>query len=301
LNEGDICLLENVRFHPEEEKNDPDFAKQLASLADVYVNDAFGTAHRAHASTQGVSKFLRPCLSGLLMDSEIRHLSQALDNPPRPFATIIGGAKVSSKIGVMENLLGRVDVLVIGGAMAFSFLKARGLAVGTSLVEDDRLEFCSKLEQEARAKGVQLILPVDVVCAKEMKEGSPTTIVSVDNIPSGEKGLDVGPQTSQLIDEALGRCQTILWNGPLGVFEIPGFEKATYRLIDTLIRRTKDGAGTIIGGGDSVSALAQKGVSENSFTHVSTGGGASLEFMEGLELPGIACLDSIETSAPLVK
>jgi phosphoglycerate kinase len=296
LNEGDICLLENVRFYPEEEKNDATFAKQLASLAEIYVNDAFGTAHRAHASTEGVSHFLHPSLAGMLMDKEIRHLGDALNNAKRPFATIIGGAKVSSKIGVLENLLGKVDVLVVGGAMAFSFLKARGLQVGTSLVEDDRLDYCSKLDEKARAKGVNLILPVDVVCAPEMKEGSPTSIVPANQMPASQKGLDVGPATSQFIDDALDKCQTILWNGPLGVFEMKGFEGGTYRLIDTLVRRTKEGAITIIGGGDSVSALAQRGVSEEAFTHVSTGGGASLEFIEGLELPGIKCLDEAETA-----
>ena len=211
------------------------------------------------------------------MEKEIRHLSQALDDPTRPFATIIGGAKVSSKIGVLENLLSRVDVLVIGGAMAFSFLKARGLSVGKSLVEDDRLDYCRKLESEAKTRGVNLILPVDVICAKEIKQGSLATTVSVDKIPDDQMGLDVGPETTKLIDSALANCKTILWNGPLGVFEIPGFEGGTYKLIETLVARTKAGAKTIVGGGDSVSALGQKGVHDYALTHVSTGGGASLE------------------------
>lgn len=292
LGEGDVCLLENVRFYAEEEKNDAMFAAQLAKLAEVYVNDAFGTAHRAHASTEGVAKHLRPSLAGMLMEREIRHLSQALDHPVRPFATIIGGAKVSSKIGVLQNLIQRVDVLVIGGAMAFSFLKARGLNVGTSLVEDDRLDYCRDLEAAAKAKGVKLILPVDVVVAPEMKEGATTKIVNVENIPADQKGLDIGPATCKLIYDALSTCNTILWNGPLGVFEMKGFEGGTYHLIDTLVKRTKEGATTIIGGGDSVAAIGQKGVGEEMFTHVSTGGGASLEFIEGLELPGIACLDA---------
>ncbi|HEY9774123.1 MAG TPA: phosphoglycerate kinase [Planktothrix sp.] len=297
LKPGEVLLLENVRFYPEEEKNDPEFAKKLAALADVYVNDAFGAAHRAHASTEGVTKHVRPALAGMLMEKEIRHLSQALDDPTRPFATIIGGAKVSSKIGVLENLLHRVDVMIIGGAMAFSFLKARGLNVGKSLVEDDRLEYCRKLDKEARQRGVNLILPVDVVCAKEIKPGSATTIVAVDEIPADQMGLDVGPETTKLIDAALAECKTILWNGPMGVFEIEGFEKGTYKLIDTLVARTKAGCKTIVGGGDSVSALGQKGVHDYQLTHVSTGGGASLEFIEGIQLPGIACLDEAEAAS----
>lgn len=296
LTDGDVCLLENVRFYPEEEKNDPEFAKKLAALGDLYVNDAFGTAHRAHASTEGVSHFLRPALAGMLMEREIRHLSEALDNPIRPFATIIGGAKVSTKMGVLQNLLGRVDVLVIGGAMAFSFLKARGLDIGKSLVEDDKLDYCRKLESEAVAKGVKLVLPVDVVCANEVTDGAHAVTVPVEKLPGDQKGLDIGPETSKLIDNALHDCRTILWNGPMGVFEMAGFEGGTYRLIDTLVKRTNDGAKTIVGGGDSVSALTQKGVKEEALTHVSTGGGASLEFIEGLELPGIACLDEAETA-----
>jgi phosphoglycerate kinase len=297
LNPGQVCLLENVRFYPEEEKNDPEFAKKLAALADVYVDDAFGTAHRAHASTEGVTHFLRPALAGFLIDQEVRMLSQCLNNPSRPFATIIGGAKVSSKIGVLENLLSRVDVMVIGGAMAFSFLKARGLNVGKSLVEDDRLDYCRKLEADAKAKNVKLILPVDVVSALEMKEGSAQTTVSVENIPSDQMGLDLGPKTADLIDQALNGCKTILWNGPLGVFEIKGFEKSTYRVVDKLVELTKNGVKTVVGGGDSVAALAAKGVKDDALTHVSTGGGASLEFIEGLVLPGIACLDEAETAA----
>jgi len=297
LSDGDVVLLENVRFYEEEEKNNPEFAQKLAALGDVYVNDAFGTAHRAHASTEGVSRYLRPALAGMLMDREISHLGEALNTPTRPFACIIGGAKVSSKMGVLQNLLGKVDVLVIGGAMAFSFLKGRGLNVGKSLVEDDKLEYCRKLESEAQAKGVKLILPVDVVCANEVTDGAKAITVPVEKIPPEQKGLDVGPETTKLIDNALHDCRTILWNGPLGVFEMAGFEGGTYRLIDTLVKRTKDGAKTIIGGGDSVSALMQKGIKEEALTHVSTGGGASLEFIEGLELPGIACLDEAETAS----
>jgi phosphoglycerate kinase len=300
LKPGQICLLENVRFYPEEEKNDAEFAKKLAALAEVYVNDAFGTAHRAHASTEGVAHCLTPALAGFLIDQEVRMLSSCVNNPTRPFSTIIGGAKVSSKIGVLENLLGRVDVMIIGGAMAFSFLKARGLDVGKSLVEDDRLDYCRKLEAEAKAKNVKLILPVDVVCAAEIKESATKTVVPADKIPADQMGLDVGPETSKLIEDALSACQTVLWNGPLGVFEVKGFEKATYAVVDQLVELTKKGVKTVVGGGDSVAALAAKGVKDEALTHVSTGGGASLEFIEGLVLPGIACLDEAETAATAV-
>lgn len=291
LKSGEVCLLENLRFHAEEEKNEKEFVKNLASLGDLYVNDAFGTAHRAHASTEGVSHIIKPALAGYLMEKEIQHLSQALDNPARPFATIIGGAKVSSKIGVLENLLGKADVIVIGGAMAFTFLKAQGKQTGKSLVEEDKVDFCRELLEKAKAKGVTIVLPVDVVCAKEIKEGTATVTVDVDNIPADQMGLDVGPKTSELIDKELSKCKTILWNGPLGVFETKGFEKATYHVIDTLVKLTADGVKTIVGGGDSVAALGAKGVDPDKLTHVSTGGGASLEFIEGLELPGVACLD----------
>jgi phosphoglycerate kinase len=294
LKNGEVCLLENLRFHAEEEKNDKEFAKQLGALGDVYVNDAFGTAHRAHASTEGVAHIVRPALAGFLMEKEIQHLSQALDNPIRPFATIIGGAKVSSKIGVLENLLGRVDVLVIGGAMAFTFLQAQGKQVGKSLVEADKVDYCRELLEKAKTKGVTIVLPVDVVCAKEIKEGVPTVTVDIDNIPADQMGLDVGPKTSELIDKELSKCKTILWNGPLGVFEVKGFDKATFHVIDTLVNLTKIGVKTIVGGGDSVAALGAKGVNPEALTHVSTGGGASLEFIEGLELPGVSCLDEAE-------
>jgi phosphoglycerate kinase len=296
MSNGDVVLLENVRFHEEEEKNDPEFAKQLAAHADVYVNDAFGTAHRAHASTHGVSKYLSPSLAGLLMDKELSALSSVVENPARPFATIIGGAKVSSKIGVLESLIERVDVLIIGGAMAFSFLKAQGKQVGKSLVEDDKVEFCGQLLAKANNKGVKIILPVDVVVAREFKEGSPTSIVSVDNIPADQMGLDVGPKTMEAVKQALKGCKTILWNGPMGAFETKGFEKATYEVIDILVELTKGGTKTVIGGGDSVAAIEAKGVKPESFTHVSTGGGASLEFLEGIELPGVACLEPAETA-----
>lgn len=294
--EGEVCLLENVRFHPEEEKNDSEFAKQLAAHADIYVNDAFGTAHRAHASTQGVSQFVQASYAGLLMDKELKALSSCLDNPARPFATVIGGSKVSTKIGVLENLINKVDVLVIGGAMAFSFLKAEGKEVGKSLVENDFLDFCRKISKLAKEREVKLILPLDVVCAPELKSGISTTTVSAEAIPADMMGLDLGPQTMKLIRAELSACKTILWNGPLGAFEFSGFEKATYDLVDLLIELTAKGTRTVVGGGDSVAAIEAHGAKPELFTHVSTGGGASLEFIEGLELPGVACLESVETA-----
>lgn len=296
VKDGEIILLENLRFYEQEEKNDESFAKSLAGLGDLYVNDAFGTAHRAHASTEGVTHFLKPALAGFLVAREIEMLSSALDNPVRPFATIIGGAKVSSKIGVLENLLGRVDVMVIGGAMAFSFLKAQGMAVGKSLVEEDRLEYCRELIAKAAAKGVKLILPKDVVVAAEMKEGAATKVVPVDSIPEDEMGLDIGPETIKEVEAALAPCKTILWNGPMGVFEMAGFEKGTWAVIDTMVKLTAGGARTIVGGGDSVAALKAKGVDDSAVTHVGTGGGATLEYLEGLPLPGIAALDNKETA-----
>ena len=288
---GDAILLENVRFHEEEEKNDSYFAKQLADLADLYVNDAFGTAHRAHASTEGVTKYLKPAVAGFLVAKEIEVLSETLDNPIKPFATIIGGAKVSSKIGVLDNLLGRVQVMVIGGAMAFTFLKAMGKNCGKSLVEEDRVDYCRQLLEKAQTKGVTMVLPVDVVIADKLEAGQKTQIVSVDDIPDDKMGLDIGPQSISAIIQALKPCKTILWNGPLGVFEIEGFEKGTYALMDFLVEATKNGAKTIVGGGDSVSALKQKGIQDDQLTHVGTGGGATLEYLEGIELPGIKALE----------
>lgn len=297
LKDGEILLLENLRFYEEEEKNESGFAQKLAKLGDLYVNDAFGTAHRAHASTEGLTHHIKPALAGFLVAKEIEMLASALDNPNRPFATIIGGAKVSSKIGVLENLLSRVDVMVIGGAMAFSFLKAEGLAVGKSLVEEDRLDYCRSLIAKAKEKGVKLILPTDVVIAPEMKAEAPTSVVSVDAIPADQMGLDVGPATIKLVLEALAPCKTILWNGPMGVFEMAGFEKGTWAVIDCLTELTARGARTIVGGGDSVAALKAKGTPDSAVTHVGTGGGATLEYLEGIELPGIAALDNKETVA----
>lgn len=300
LKSGDVCVLENLRFYAQEEQNDNEFAKKLADLADVYVNDAFGTAHRAHASTEGVTHFLRPALAGLLMDQEVRMLSQVVDHPARPFATVIGGAKVSSKLGILENLLTKVDLLVIGGAMAFTFLKARGVAVGKSLVEDDRLDYCRQLEKEARESNVQIILPVDVVCAQEIVANTARVVTGIDSIAPQQMGLDIGPKTKDLINDALAKCKTILWNGPMGVFETRGFEQGTYAVIDKLVELTRTGVKTIVGGGDSVAALAARGVPNDALTHVSTGGGAALEFIEGIALPGIACLDEADAVAATI-
>lgn len=294
---GDICVLENVRFYPEEEKNNPDFAKQLASLGDIYVNDAFGTAHRAHASTEGVTHYLRPALAGFLLEKEIKMLSETLENPDRPFATIIGGAKVSSKISVLERLLIKANTIIIGGAMAFTFLKARGLNVGKSLVEDDQLQYCLEMEIKAKDSGVELILPSDVICANEMKPNAKNWVATVEKIPEDALGLDIGPATNNVIKAALEPCKTILWNGPMGVFEMAGFENGTFALIDELVSLHRRGVKVIVGGGDSVAALNVKHIEENQLTHVSTGGGASLELLEGKELPGISCLDEAEKRA----
>ena len=291
LNDGDVCILENVRFYPEEEKNDPEFAKKLAQLGDIYVNDAFGTAHRAHASTEGIAHYLRPALAGFLLEKEMKMLGETLDKPERPFATIIGGAKVSSKISVLDRLLTKANTIIIGGAMAFTFLKARGHNVGKSLVESDQLNYCLEMEIKAKELEVELVLPADVVCAKEVKESTESWITTINKIPDDAMGLDIGPATSNMIKAALTPCKTILWNGPMGVFEMPKFAVGTFSLIDELLSLHEHGAKVIVGGGDSVAALSAKHINEKQLTHISTGGGASLELIEGKELPGIACLD----------
>jgi phosphoglycerate kinase (EC 2.7.2.3) len=287
---GDILLLENVRFYPEEEKNDPEFAQKLAGVADLYVNDAFGAAHRAHASTEGVTKYLKPAVAGFLLDKELQYLSGAVDNPQRPLAAIIGGSKVSSKIGVIENLLDKVDKLFIGGGMIFTFFKAQGLSVGKSLVEEDKLELATALTAKAKAKGVQFLLPTDVVVADAFKPDANSQTVSVDCIPDGWMGLDIGPDSIATFQAALADCKTIVWNGPMGVFEFDQFAVGTEAIARTLADLTAKGAITIIGGGDSVAAVEKVGVS-GQMSHISTGGGASLELLEGKVLPGIAALD----------
>ncbi|HIC94599.1 MAG TPA: phosphoglycerate kinase [Anaerolineae bacterium] len=279
---GDVILLENTRFHPEERKNDPDFAKKLAELADVFVNDAFGAAHRAHASTVGVTQYL-PAVAGLLMEKELNFLGKALESPERPFVALLGGAKISDKIGVIQNLLTRVDALLIGGGMANTFLKARGYEVGQSLVEDESLGVAKELLERA---GEKLALPVDAVVADRFAADAASKAVSVDEVPPDWRILDIGPRTVELFKEKLAGARTVVWNGPLGVFEFPKFAAGT----EAIARFLADlEATTIIGGGDVVAAVRRAGVADR-ITHVSTGGGAALEFLEGKELPGVAAL-----------
>jgi phosphoglycerate kinase len=288
LKPGQILLLENLRFHAAEEANDPAFARTLAGYGEIYVNDAFGTAHRAHASTVGVATLL-PAYAGLLMEREITALSSLLEAPERPFAAVIGGAKVSSKITVLEQLLKRVDMLLIGGGMANTFLVARGHTVGKSLLERDRVEDAARILEAAQAAGVDVLLPTDVVVAKEVTRGAEHKIVPAHKIPNSWSVVDVGPQTRQAFEAALDPARTVLWNGPLGVFEVPTFGDGTRGMARYLARRAEEGTTVVVGGGDSVAAIEQLGLSAK-MTHISTGGGASLEFLEGRELPGIAVL-----------
>ncbi len=287
---GQVALLENVRFYPEEEKNDPEFAKKLASLADLYVNDAFGTAHRAHASTEGVTHYLSPSVAGYLVEKELKYLQNAIENPQRPLAAIVGGSKVSSKIGVIETLLDKVDKLFIGGGMIFTFYKARGLNVGKSLVEEDKLELARTLEIKAKERGVQLLLPVDVVVADNFAPDANAQTVSIENIPDGWMGLDIGPESVKQFLVALEDCKSVIWNGPMGVFEYDKFAVGTEAIARSLATLTGKGTTTIIGGGDSVAAVEKVGLADQ-MSHISTGGGASLELLEGKVLPGIAALD----------
>lgn len=295
MQDGDVTLLENVRFYKEEEKNDPDFAKKLASLADMYVNDAFGTAHRAHASTEGVTKYLSPCVAGFLMEKELQMLGKVLSNPAKPFVAILGGSKVSSKIGVIENLLNKVDTLILGGGMTYTFLKAEGYSIGKSLVEEDKVEFAKNLIEKAKQKNVGLVTAKDVIVSPEFKGGVKTQICPIDAIPDDQMGLDIGPDTQEMLRQVLLDAKTVVWNGPVGVFEIDEFESGTKSVAQNLAEITKNnGATTVIGGGDSVAAIEKFGIPQNAYTHVSTGGGASLEFLEGIELPGVAALDACE-------
>ena len=286
LNDGDICLLENVRFHKEEEKNDAEFSKQLASLAEIYVNDAFGTAHRAHASTAGVADYL-PAVCGYLIGKEIDIMGKALSNPARPFVAILGGAKVSDKIGVIENLLDKVDVLIIGGGMAYTFLKSQGHEVGKSICEMDKLDLARELLEKAKAKGVELLLPVETVVAKEFSNDAEEMVVPSVAIPADYEGLDIGPKTVELFSNAISKAKTVIWNGPMGVFEMPKFAVGTKEVAKAVAEAD---AVTIIGGGDSAAAVQQLGFADK-MTHISTGGGASLEYLEGKILPGIDCLN----------
>ena len=286
---GEIVLLENLRFHPEEEKNDENFAKELAKLGDVFVQEAFGTVHRAHASTSAITKFL-PAAAGYLIQKEVEFLGGAIETPARPFAAIIGGAKVSDKIMVLNNLLDKVNVLIVGGGMAFTFNKALGYEVSNSLLEADKIEEAKKVMEKAKAKGVKLLLPVDNVCAQEFKDGIPTLTTENPNIPAGYMGLDIGPKTIKLFEEELLKCKTVFWNGPVGVFEMESYAKGSFAIAETLVKMTENGAITIIGGGDSLNVLKKAKISASKVSHASTGGGASMEFVEGKELPGLTAL-----------
>jgi phosphoglycerate kinase len=288
LERGQTLLLENVRFHPEEENNDPAFAKQLACLGDVYVNDAFGTAHRAHASTEGVTHFVAKSAAGLLMERELEYLTKATENPAKPYLAILGGAKVSDKIGVIRNLLPKVDAVIIGGGMAYTFLKAQGQEIGNSLLEADKIQLATELIAEANQKNVRLLLPVDHVVADKFDPTAVATIIPEGQpIPSGKMALDIGPATVELFTEEIVTARTIVWNGPMGVFEFDQFSKGTTKIAEAVA--DNPGATSIVGGGDSVAAIRKAGVAEK-ITHICTGGGASLEFLEGKKLPGVEAL-----------
>ncbi len=290
LKNGEVLLLENLRFHPEEEKNDAGFAEALSKLGDVYVNDAFGTAHRAHASTEGVTKFLRPAVGGFLMQKELDYLGKALDQPVRPFVAVLGGSKISGKIDVITALLGKVDRLVIGGAMMFTFNKAKGLPTGKSLVEDDRIEMAKAVLAQAAEKKVEIVLPVDCIVSSATDGSAPGAPKSVDALGADDIGVDIGPKSIELITEKLRDAKTVVWNGPMGIFEVPAFAAGTMGVAKTLAELKDRGAITVVGGGDSVAAVQESGLAER-FSHLSTGGGASLEFLEGKVLPGVAALE----------
>ena len=284
---GEAILLENVRFQPEEEKNDPEFAKELASMADLYVSDAFGTVHRAHASTAGVAAYL-PAVAGFLIGKELDFLGSAVENPKRPFVAILGGAKVKDKIGVITNLLEKVDTLIIGGGMAYTFQKAMGKEIGKSLLDEERIDLAKDLMEKAKAKGVKLLLPVDNVCGSDFSNDCNIITVDADQgIPADYEGMDIGPKSVKLFSDAIKEAKTVVWNGPMGVFEFPNFAKGTLAIATAM---AESDAITIIGGGDSAAAVTQMGLADR-MSHISTGGGASLEFLEGKTLPGVACLE----------
>ncbi|ACJ76044.1 pgk phosphoglycerate kinase [Thermosipho africanus TCF52B] len=287
--EGDVILLENTRFDKGETKNDPELAKKWAELADIHVNDAFGTAHRAHASNVGIAQYI-PSVAGFLMEKEIKFLSKATTNPEKPYVVVLGGAKVSDKIGVITNLLDKADKILIGGAMMFTFLKSLGYNVGSSLVEDDKLDLAKRILEQAKEKGTEIVLPVDTVCAQKIEAGVETKTIDIkDGLPEGWMGLDIGPKTVELFRNSISGAKTIVWNGPMGVFEIEDFSNGTKEVAIAIAEETSKGATTIIGGGDSAAAIAKFGLKDK-VSHVSTGGGASLEFLEGKELPGIASI-----------
>ncbi len=292
MNFGEVLLLENVRFYKEETENDPGFAEKLAMLADIYVNDAFGTAHRAHASTVGVAKYFEKRVAGYLMQKEIDYLGNAIENPVRPFVAILGGAKISGKIDVIENLFNKVDTLIVGGGMAFTFLKAMDYNIGKSLLEEEKLELAKNILKKAETSNVQFLLPVDVAVASEFSNEVESEVCDVDNIPPDKMGLDIGPKTISLFKSEIVRGKTIVWNGPMGVFEFEKFSQGTVAVAEALAEATLEGAVTIVGGGDSAAAIKKFGF-ENKVSHVSTGGGASLEFLEGKVLPGVEALTDV--------
>ena len=289
LKDGGCLLLENLRFHPEEEANDQNFARELASLGELFVNDAFGSAHRAHASTEGVTHFLSPSVAGYLMQKEIDYLGRAIGSPTRPYVAIIGGAKISGKIDVIENLMSKVNTLLIGGGMMFTFYKAQGLEIGTSILENDKIDLAKKILTEAKSRNLNVLLPVDCLIAQKAEDTAPKKTVPVTQIPAGWMGLDIGEETVKLFTKVLLPAKTVVWNGPMGVFEMDSFAGGTKAIASTLADITKTGATTIVGGGDSAAALSKFGL-EKKVSHVSTGGGASLEFLEGKVLPGVAAL-----------
>jgi phosphoglycerate kinase len=293
MKNGDVLVLENVRFHSEEEKNDPAFAKQLAELGDVYINDAFGSAHRAHASTEGVTKFIKVCAAGYLMQKELDYLGGAITNPKRPYLAILGGAKISGKIDVINNLLDKVDTLIVGGGMAFTFYKAMGKEIGTSLLEAEKVDLAKEVLENAKKAGIKFLLPTDVVVASEFKNESPSSVVSIDAIPSDKMGLDIGPESIKSFSSEVMKAKTIVWNGPMGVFEMDNFAKGTFAIAKSLADATSNGAITVIGGGDSAAAISKAGLKDK-VSHVSTGGGASLEFLEGKALPGVVALNDVQ-------
>lgn len=290
LKDGEVLLLENLRFHEEEEKNEENFCRALARHADIYVNDAFGTAHRAHASTEGITRFVSTSVAGYLMEKELNYLGAAVANPARPYCAILGGAKISGKIDVLNNLFAKVDTLIIGGGMAFTFFKAQGKEIGNSLLEEEKLSLASELLEKAKNSNVKFLLPVDVVAAESFSNDSPSSVVDVDNFPQGKMGLDIGPKTIELFRKEILASKLVVWNGPMGVFEFDNFANGTFEIAKALADATNAGATTVIGGGDSAAAIAKANL-EDKVSHVSTGGGASLEYLEGKILPGVAALN----------
>ncbi len=286
---GEVVLLENVRFHEGETSNDEEFSKALAAHADVFVNDAFGSSHRAHSSVAGVTRFVQPAASGFLLEKEIKYLSESVNNPERPFVAILGGAKVSDKIGVIENLLNKVDTIIIGGGMTYTFYKALGLPIGNSLLEEDKVDLAKELIKKAKAADVKLMLPMDSVVAKEFNNDAEHKVVNDNGIEDGWMALDIGPQSAIAFGNAIKKAKTVVWNGPMGVFEMSNFADGTFSVAEALAKATEYGATTIVGGGDSAAAIKESGLSEK-VSHVSTGGGASLEYLEGKDLPGVSSL-----------